>query len=175
MDNDFVVGSGIDTRGGNQQGALELCYNGAKAGIRMFGMQKSKSKKLIFTSLAWLLEGYALGVLLFVYLLLKSFLRPGDDSYSELLIMLTIAILATLLGKWIDKRYSSIIVSGRPRRIWRHCCFAALLVMIIIYGGKYFYDQREIDFEFLIIILSIFLFALYTGKMAKNLKAQSTS
>ncbi len=138
-------------------------------------MHKIESKKLIFTLLAWLLEGYALGVLLFIYLILKSFLRPGDESYSELLIMLTIAMLATLLRKWIDKRYSSIIVSGRPRRIWQHCCFVALLVTIIIYGGKYFYDQREIDFEFLIIILSVFLLSLYTRKMAKKLKAQSTS
>jgi hypothetical protein len=131
-------------------------------------MKKIEPKKIMFTLLAWLLEGYALGMFLFMYLVFKSFLWPGEESYSELLIMLTIAILATLLRKWIDKRYSSVIVSGHPRKIWQYCCFAVLLMAILIYVAKHFYDQRQVNVEFIIIVFAVFLLALYAKWFKKR-------
>lgn len=126
---------GPNISGQNKKGYAEAIGN-TEMGVYL--------KKILFTSIAWLLDGQAAGLVILVFVLVAKFLRPDlPHSWSTLLVLLAIAFLSKFLGNRLNDKFHAVIVSGSARRKWRLWCTGLILIWCLVYLGLYLYDRRS--------------------------------
>lgn len=101
-----------------------------------------KRKKLLLTLLVWFSDWYVEAGILFLFLLVGSFVRQvQNELFYEGLLLCTVLLVIHLFGRWLGKKYHEIISFGRARITWRYCWLAIALISWLLFFGKYLHDK----------------------------------